>query len=404
MSDVRDPVLRELLDERTGTLAPRPDALDRVHATARRRRRRRRVAGGATALVATMVALTFAGGVLREPATPGTGRGVAAINPAAQSNGPESVRDSIGISGPTKGAPGVTVAKSPAPDNNHASLATVQIDTGVMRPLPPNAASATVSPQETTVAMVTKDDRVVVESTVSSNRHSLGRQRPGATISWDPGGTALFAFVDRHWIRVPAPDSTGRVITQTQVRVLSVPRLPGGPSFLSVSPAMDYVVLFGVADPQTAGNDERVSSHAGTPHLYLGRYDQGRVSEVHRLHLPANARQGPMGWLGDNAFVIGTGSGSAWIVRVNRTHLAVVPALPDGCSLAAAPAPCRSLGPRLLGTNAGGALLYWRVSGHPASAAAGHHVVAFFSTWLDGSHAKPLTGPAGTYGPALAAR
>jgi hypothetical protein len=31
-------------------------------------------------------------------------------------------------------------------------------------------------------------------------------------------------------------------------------------------------------------------------------------------------------------------------------------------------------------------------------------VVAFFSTWLDGSHAKQLTGPAGTYGPALAAR
>jgi hypothetical protein len=30
--------------------------------------------------------------------------------------------------------------------------------------------------------------------------------------------------------------------------------------------------------------------------------------------------------------------------------------------------------------------------------------VAYFSTWLDGSHPKQLTGPAGTYGPATAAR
>jgi hypothetical protein len=113
-----------------------------------------------------------------------------------------------------------------------------------------------------------------------------------------------------------------------------------------------------------------------------------------------------MGWLGDNAFVIGTGAGSAWIVRVTGSHLTVAPALPDGCSLDGAPETCRARGPRLLGTNAGGSLLYWRVRGAPDGEDASRHerVVAYFSTWLDGSHAKQLTGPAGTYGPALAAR
>ena len=117
-----------------------------------------------------------------------------------------------------------------------------------------------------------------------------------------------------------------------------------------------------------------------------------------------------MGWLGDNAFVLGTGVGAAWIVRVDETHLAVAPALTDGCALAGAPTPCRSRGPRLLGTNAGGSLLYWRVRGVPEPSATGSgtadgaDVIAYFSTWLDGSHPKQLTGPAGTYGPALAAR
>jgi hypothetical protein len=411
MSDVRDPLLHDLLDERTAALEPRPDALERVRVTARRRHRRRRVTGGAAALVATTVAISFAG-VLREPVTRAPGDGVAASRSASGSapSGAETLRDSIGISGPTKGASNIVVVPSPVRDSGQAALAAFRVDTGVMqRALPKNAESASVSPQETTVALVTKNDRVVVESAAGGDRHLLGRQQPGSTISWDPGGTALFAFVDHHWILVPAPDASGKIITKTRARVLGVPRLPGGPSFLSVSPAKDYVVLYGVTDASAVSGDGQAA--LGRPHLYLGRYDGRRVSGVHPLRVPLHARRGPMGWLGDNAFVIGTGAGSAWILRVNGSHLAVAPALPDGCALAGGPQPCRARGPRLLGTNATGSLLYWRVSGHPASATGnagpatgGHRLVAYYSTWLDGSHAKRLTGPAGTYGPALAAR
>jgi hypothetical protein len=280
-------------------------------------------------------------------------------------------------------------------------------------PLPPNAASASFSPQDTTVALVTKNNRVVVESTVGRDRHVLGTQRPGAAISWDPSGTALFAFVDRHWIRVPAPNaSSGTVVTNSRVRTLGVPRLPGGPALLSVSPAKNSVLLFGVSAPKaTPGSDGGAADGTpGRPHLYVGRFQALRVTEVRRIHIPPTAIQGPMGWLGDNAFVVGTGVGTAWIVRVDGTHLAVAPALPDGCTLAGAPTSCRPRGPRLLGTNAGGSLLFWRVRGVPTPTASGEAtapatgVIAYFSTWLDGSHPKQLTGPAGTYGPALAAR
>jgi len=116
-----------------------------------------------------------------------------------------------------------------------------------------------------------------------------------------------------------------------------------------------------------------------------------------------------MGWLGDNAFVIGTGPGAAWIVRVDGSHVPVAASLPDGCSLEGAASPCRPRGPRMLGTNAAGSLLYWRVRGVPpptigAASVRSATAIAYFSTWLDGSHPKLLTGPAGTYGPATAAR
>jgi hypothetical protein len=412
VSDVGNAVLRDLLDERTAEVTPRPDALERVRTTARRRHRRRRVAGSATALVAATVVLSFAGGILREPLSPGGRSSIEQGAPGTIPVGAVTLRASIGITGKGKDEVGIVVAKAPTSGSHHKTLSAVQLETGLAMPLPENAASASFSPQETTVAILTKDDRVVVQSTVSNDRRVIGRQRPGADISWDPAGTALFAFVDRHWIRVPAPDASGTVVTKARVRVLGVPRLPGGPSFLSVSPAGDLVVLFGVsARTHTPDvNDPTSEPSAGRPHLYLGEFHENRVTKVHRLHVPSAALQGPAGWLGDNAFVVGTGVGTAWIVRVNETHLAVAPALPDGCALVGAPTPCRSRGPRLMGTNAGGSLLYWRVRGVPeptttgTGTAGGAGVIAYFSTWLDGSHPKELTGPAGTYGPALAAR
>lgn len=407
MNDLFDPEVRAMLDDRTEDIAPPSGALDRVHAVARKRRRRRRVAVGTSALLATSVALAFAGGVLREPLDGGGHRPVASGG-IVQISDPSMVRHDLGITGRTKGAGQVVVAKSPSPDSKQPAWTLVQTDTGFSEELPNNTKAATLSPQQNSVAMVTKGNTVVVQSTSGAvaDRTVVKHQRPGANISWDPRGTALFALIDGHWTRVPAPTAAGTIHTSASVRVLGVPRLPGGPSFLSVSPSRDYTLLFGVATAGEAGGHRA----GARPHLYLGRFDgKRRVSHLDRIAVPRAARQEPMGWLGDNAFVIGTGADAAWIVRVDGSHVVVAAALPDGCSLEGAPVACRSRGPRVLGTNADGSLLYWRVRGVPTQTADGadareHGVVAFFSTWLDGSHPKQLTGPAGTYGPATAAR
>src|SRR6185312_13665546 len=131
--------------------------------------------------------------------------------------------------------------------------------------LPGNTQAASVSPQQTTVAMVTKGNKVVVQSTTGTDRRVLRNQRSGANISWDPRGTALFALIDGHWTRVPAPSATETVRTLASVRVLGVPKLPGGPSFLSVSPSREYTILFGVASRTATG-----PPGAARPHLYLG--------------------------------------------------------------------------------------------------------------------------------------
>jgi hypothetical protein len=406
VNDLFDPDIRSLLDERTGHIAPPPGALDRVHAVVRKRHRRRRVAVGTSALLVTSVALAFAGGALREPLDTGGHTPGAAGGAEQARSGPAAVRTDYGITGTTKGAGQVVVAKSPAPGSKHSAWALVETDTGFSEQLPGNTAAAAVSPQQNTVAMVTTGNKVVVQSTAGTDRTVLKHQGPVANISWDPSGTALFALIDGHWTRVPAPGAAGTVHTSASVRVLGVPRLPGDPSFLSVSPSRDYAILFGTAS-KAAG----ATGHgAGRPHLYLGRFHgQRRVSHVRRIAVPATARQAPMGWLGDNAFVIGTGPGAAWIIRADGTHVPVATTLPDGCSLDGAPVDCRSRGPRVLGTNAAGSLLYWRVRGVPAQPSSGATdrqpgVAAFFSTWLDGTHAKQLTGPAGVFGPATAAR
>jgi hypothetical protein len=408
VSDLFDPDVRDLLDARTAHVEPAPGVLDRVHATVRRRRRRRRMAVGTSALLATSVALAFAGGAVWEPLETG-GHGAAVAGGAAVAHlDAVKIRTDLGITGRTKGASTVIVAKSPSPDSDRPSLSLIQTETGFSEPLQGNAASASLSPRESAVAVVTTGNRIVVESTTGTDRTVLRHQRSGANISWDPSGTALFALVDHHWVRVPAPGVAGTVNTLASVRVLGVPRLPGGPSFLSVSPSRDYTILYGVAGGDApTGHGE---ANAGTPHLYLGRFDgHRRVSRIARVPVPRTTRHEPMGWLGDNAFVIGTGVGAAWIVRVDGSHVPVAAALPDACSLDGAPTACRARGPRLLGTNAAGSLLYWRVRGVPtlssSEASEGRNsVVAYFSTWLDGTHQKRLTGPAGTYGPATAAR
>src|SRR4029077_6932939 len=135
------------------------------------------------------------------------------------------------------------------------ALALIQPDTGFSEPLQGNAASASMSPHESAVAVATTGNRVVVESPPGSDRTVLRNQGPGTNVSWDPSGTALFALIDGRWLRVPAPGAAGTVHTWTSKRVLGVPRLPGGPSFLSVSPARDYSVLYGVAGAGTSSGD-----------------------------------------------------------------------------------------------------------------------------------------------------
>src|SRR5439155_170190 len=102
----------EAADDRAD-VAPRPDALERVRTAARRRHRRRRLAGSATALVATTAALSFAGGILREPFSPGGRSGIEQGAPGTIPVGAVSLRASIGITGKGKDEVGIVVAKAP---------------------------------------------------------------------------------------------------------------------------------------------------------------------------------------------------------------------------------------------------------------------------------------------------
>ncbi|HXY72913.1 MAG TPA: hypothetical protein VEM41_10235 [Actinomycetota bacterium] len=410
MSDVRDlrpyEELREALDARADTVWPSRDALYRVRTTALHRRRRRRVAIGSCALVATTVAFASVGGSLREAKGPERS---AVSSPASRARagteGAAALRTLYGIVGTTKGAAAPARSLPEA-----ASIAGQRQTGGGDVSIPGDAASTSVAPGHTTVAVVTKQQQVVVESTVpGASRTVLGRTRSGAQVSWAPGGTALFAFVGRHWVRVPSADGTSDPIAHA--RALSVPRVPGGPSFISLSPEKDAVVLFGLTRAHGGAN------RGAIPHAYIARFDGSRVTHVRRIRVPAAATRGPLGWLGDNAFVVAAGPGMAWIVRVHGSPVAVRTSIPDVCALTGAPSPCTAGAPRLLGTDAAGALLFWEVRvNSPAApvdgsasvdqrnAATQQASVAYFSTWLDGSNPARLTGSAGTYGPTLAAR
>ena len=389
------------------------------------------MAAGGGSLVVLLLAMAFAADSLQEAASRGT-RSIeiaAATGSGRLTRGPEqarSLRNTYRIHGLPKGQPTVPIDRSPKESPSSGHVTAVQMPNGTTYPLPNGATAASVSPRGHSIAVVTADHREVVESTTGSGK--LPRRAStaaGRQISWNPSGTALFALVDGHWVLVPAPDAQGTVRTRAKVRMLEVPRLPGGPSFLSVSPKGDSVLLFGLtkttSDAAAATTPFAKSPAAGVrPHLFLARVDGHRVTDVRKVRVPPRARRAPVGWLGDNAFLIPTGPHIAWIVRMNSSHLPVQPVtIPDACTLDGAPAGCRARGPWLLGTNADGSLLFWRerASGGPkpvaevgpaaqlgAAAAISRASVAYFVTWLDGSHAKRLTGAAGEHGPPLAGR
>jgi hypothetical protein len=143
-----------------------------------------------------------------------------------------------------------------------------------------------------------------------------------------------------------------------------------------------------------------------TPHLFIGAFDGKAVTHVRTVPIPATALDGPLGWIGDNAFVIAPGPGEGLLIRTDGTHLAVRPSSAvDGCAGRPARTRCSPGTPQLLGTNDDGSLLFWRVTGSWTAGTGPEAVrVSYFRTWLDGTHGERLIGAAGRYGPPVAAR
>jgi hypothetical protein len=392
--------LHDLLDQRAERLEPSAVALERVWAKARRRRARRRALAGGTALMVAagsavgVAALVRSGsGRLSPPeairSTITRPKQSAAIDPLFAPAQAVALRKDLGIEGRTKGAaPGVIVR------SRTKAQKVIQVGTGLSLTLPADTEGASLSPDGAVVVAVQDNQIVIIDAKTGlrTSRVGSGHRGTGA-ISWQRGGGALFGLVNGGWVRIDAPDAASRPV----VHPISVPKVPGGPALLSVSPEEDFALLFGVT-----------SSLSGPrSHLYLGRFDGSAVTAVTRVVLPSGALRGPVGWVGDNAFLVASGPGEALIVKTDGSRVTTSPAgIPNPCTLVEASGPCRQDGPWLLGTNGQGALLFWRVAAEPSArgAARGDLLVLYYKTWLNGTHAARLTGTAGIYGPPVAAR
>jgi hypothetical protein len=394
--------IKALLERMAGAVEPSPDALPRILAAVRRRRRRR------IAAVVASVALV-AGGLAGAAAVREVPRhSIEVSNQLIGSRQAIDLRTKLGIQGVTKGAPPVVIVRTKTKTGD-VNVSTVQVQTGKSTALPQaeGAQDATVSPRGDLVATV-KGDELVVTPT----RNDTGVQPvvlPGASgttgsVSWGRNGSALFAAMGGRWVRVSDPSGAG----SPQVVNLQVPSIPGGPILLSVSPNGDQVLLFGITH-SAEGIDQ--------PHLYLARFDGTTVSEPGAIEIPDAALSGPLGWVGDNAFLLSAGAGQALIVRTDGSPNIPIQAdpMPDPCSLAADGSQCTPGGPWLLGTNGDGSLLFWQVTGTTtttsAAASAGggaqsapSMTIFYYKTWLDGTHVVRLIGEVGRYGPPVAAR
>jgi hypothetical protein len=134
--------------------------------------------------------------------------------------------------------------------------------------------------------------------------------------------------------------------------------------------------------------------------------------------VPDQALSGPLGWVGDNAFILSDGPGRATMVRTDDGAISIqAQPMEDPCKLVPTTTGCTQDGPWLLGTNGDGSLLLWQVSAlSPSQEAGGSAALAapaaqtqplfvfYFKTWLDGTHAVRLTGELSRYGPPVAAR
>lgn len=382
--------LREVLERRAAGVATDPSpALATVLRTAHRRSVRRRLTAAAAATLVLAAALSGLGISWRGSGPAPTV--AAADNQLVGSGAAMELREKLGIQGPTKGAPGAVLVERRSSAGT-LSVAVVQVRTG-QEVAVPTGRDATISPDGSVVAGISENQLVLTPT-------RSGRARPVAVpvtngtsgrASWGPGGNALYAPVVGGWVRISNTD-TARA---SRVQRLDVPSIPGGPLLLSVSPSGAVAALFGIT--YTDGG-------APLPHLALGDFDGRSVTNLRAVDIPAGALSGPLGWLGDNAFLLAPGEGQGLIVRTDGSEVSVDGStVPGACPLVPVNLACQDRGPWLIGTNADGSLLFWQVSaaapGRPAPL-----LVVYYRSWLDGTHVIRLTGTAGRFGPPVAAR
>lgn len=389
--------LQDLLDRRAHLIDPAPDAFTRLLQTVHKRHRRRQAMawGVAMSVVATALSAIV------------TGRAAPTRKPQvalrAQLLGTEqalAVRSQLGIAGQTKGAPRSIVVRERS-RSGRVEVSLVDVPTGKSTPvqLEADATGAAVSPKGDVVAAVSHH-AVVVASSGEPSRAGVVPETDGAEgqVSWDGTGSALFTRVKGQWIRVSNPaGGPGPAAARPEVQRVTVPPIPGGPILLSVSPGGDIATLFGITYPE---------GQPPLPHLYVGSFDGVAVSDAREIEIPAGALAGPMGWVGENAFLLAPGPGKAMVVRSDGSKIEVVAhGMENPCGRLSARIACTSRGANLLGTNADGSLLFWKVSAERSGdGSAPPILVVYYKTWLDGTHSVRLGGLVGRLGPPLAPR
>jgi hypothetical protein len=388
--------LQDLLDRRARMIEPLPDALARVIRTVHRRHRRRQAAAGGGALVvlaAALVAITVAG------PTPRPLHGAAL---SAQLLGTEqalALRAELGIEGPTKGAPDSVVVANRT-GAGQVDLSVVHLKTGKSThvQLRGDTNGATVSSKGDVAAV--SHHAVIVASRKEPARTTVLPQTDGTDgeVSWDSTGSVLFTRIKGQWVRMSNPAGASQhEIEHPLIQQVMVPAIPGGPILLSVSPGGGVAALFGITHPE---------GEAPVPHLFVGRFDGVAVTEPRQIDIPAGAMAGPMGWVGENAFLLAPGPGKALVVRTDGSRIDVTSdGIVDPCREFESALTCSLDGPRLLGTNADGSLLFWKISAERApDSSAPSILVLYYKTWLDGTHGVRLSGLVGKIGPPVAPR
>jgi hypothetical protein len=389
--------LPDLLDGRARLIEPSLDAFSRVMGTVRRRHRRRQALAWSAAVCVLAGALTS---IALPRATSGRRPDLALSGQLLGTRQALFVRRELGVHGPTKGAPESVIVSDRSPTGG-VEISLVDVSTGQSTRVgvQGDANQATVSPKGDVLAAVSRRG-VIVAYRGKRIRPAVipGTEGAEGQVSWDGTGSALFARVKGQWVRVSnAAGISGAEATRPHVQQVTVPTVPGGPILLSVSPGGGVATLFGITYPK---------GQPPLPHLYVGRFDGMAVSAAEEVEIPRGALEGPMGWVGDNAFLLAPEPGKAMLVRTDGSKIQVFPQdIADPCQALSARIGCASDGPRLLGTNADGSLLFWRISAKPARDRSSPPIlVLHYKTWLDGTNGLRLSGLVGRLGPPVAPR